>query len=118
GLGVISGGFGAETYEEFLQLLGDQVFYDEFNLRVNSSRIPVSITASLESWYHDDKSLSEVLALYSPHTGYECIYTGTDDETEMYFPIMQFHELLEVMELEYVINDIEILIYEKGGNYD
>ena len=116
GQGVISGGFGAKTYEEFLESLGDQIYYDEFNLRINSSRMPISIIAGQESWYHDDVTLAEELALYSPHTGYECVYTGDNNESGIHFPFMQFHELLEVMELDYVINDIEILIYEKGGN--
>jgi len=118
GRGVISGGFDAESYEAFLDSLGDRIYFDDYNLRVRTNRFPISIAGGEEHWFKARISLAEVLDLYSPLIGYRCIYLGHNTDTDFWYPFLQFDELLEVMELDYVINDEEILIYDKGGNND
>jgi hypothetical protein len=118
GRGVISGGFDAESYEAFLEGLGDRIYFDDYNLRVRTFRFPISIAGGEEHWYKADIPLAEVLDLYSPLIGYRCIYLGHNTDTDFWYPFLQFDELLEVMALDYVINDEEILIYHKGGNND
>jgi len=117
GPGVISGGFDAETYEDFLVFHGDLFYFDEFHVRVNNTQMPISIIGKEDFWSQQDIVLGDILRLYEPATGYRCIYKGSE-KREMEYPVYQFLELIEVMELEFVVNDEEILIFDKGGNND
>ena len=117
GPGVISGGFDAETYEEFLAFYGDLFYFDEFHVRVNNTQLPIAIIGIEEYWNHKEIILGDILRLYGPVTGYQCIYRGSE-KTKMDYPVPQFLELIDMMELEFVVNDEAILIFDKGGNND
>jgi hypothetical protein len=117
GPGVISGGFDAETYEEFLEQQGDLFYYDAFHIRVNNTQSPLSIFGREEYWNHEAIALRDILRLYEPVVGYRCIYKGSDDML-MQYPVPQFLQLIEMMRLEIVVNNEEILIFDKGGNND
>lgn len=110
--GIISGGFYAETYFEFLDSLS-HVQYNEFHVWVNASRSPVSIIGG-ENYWNRRSTIPDYLQTYEPHLGTRCVYEGNRPDLRLVYPQMQFHEFLEVMGLEYTVQDGLILVYEKG----
>jgi hypothetical protein len=113
--GVISGTFDHSSYEAFLTRLAgefDCISFVDDQVIVTKDKLPISIIG-LESYWSQTTSLRELFKSYEPHVGYRCIYRGNNQATDWTFPAMQFHTLIDQMDMELEIQEQNLLIKER-----
>ena len=115
-VGLISGSFDFETYEDFLEYLSENfesVGFDGHHVSLHPSPLPISIMEVNDYWIIDNVTISELLELYQSSVGYQLIYQGTSPKEDISYPGVTFHKLIQLLDCELEMRNQTIYVKER-----